>query len=80
MYGADERARLLNSPWQMSLMCKSYFIGRRVNAWSRTFSVLCVGFEAALGAIPRRDSQGVVVVVEKDILEAHRCAGRLDRR
>jgi len=65
----------------MSLMCKSYFIGRRVNAWSRTFSVLCVGFEAALGAMSRRGSQGVVVVVEKeDILEAHRCAGRLDRR
>ena len=66
----------------MSLMiCKSYLIGRRVNAWSRGFSILCVGFEAALGAIPRRGSQGVVVVVEmKDILEAHRCAGRLDRR
>lgn len=64
----------------MQLMCKSYFIGRRVNAWSRTFSVLCIGFEAALGAMSRRGSQGVVVVVEKDILKAHRCAGRLDRR
>ena len=62
------------------MMCKSYLIGRRVNAWSRAFSVLCVGFEAALGAIPRSGGQGVVVVVEKDILEAHRCAGRLDRR